>query len=85
MNERAPREEAIGYITYDGDRLSIINISDTGVLISDDLKRLEVGASFSTKVELRLRGEKTSWIANATVARVDGARVGLKLDPPEAD
>ena len=84
MNDRAPREEAIGFITYDGDRLSIVNISKTGVLISDDLKRREVGASFATKVELRLRGEKTSWTANATVARVDGAHVGLKLDPSPA-
>lgn len=85
MNERAPREEAIGFITYDGDRLPIVNISKTGILISDDLSRFEVGQRFNTQVELRRRGEKESWAAGATVARIKGAQVGLQLDPPPED
>lgn len=85
MNDRASREEAIGFITYDGDRLPIVNISKTGILISDDLSRFEVGQHFNTQVELRRRGEKESWVAGATVARVQGSHVGLKLDPPPED
>lgn len=80
MEERKPRVEAIGFLTYEGDRLPVVNISDTGALISCDPGLFVAGQSFATRVEIRNRGERSDFAATATVVRLEEGRVGVTLE-----
>ena len=81
---RAERREVIGYMTYEGDRLYIVNLSETGILVSADNDALDVGAEFPTRVEIRERGEKQGFTASVRVVRTENGRVALELDKDEA-
>ncbi|MCR9255883.1 MAG: hypothetical protein NXI16_07280 [Alphaproteobacteria bacterium] len=74
---RAIRQEVVGYLTFDGEKLPIVNFSASGALISCDPTLFEDIEEFETRIELRERGEKKAFNAQARITRREGSHVAI--------
>jgi len=74
---RAIRQEVVGYLTHDGDKLPIVNFSASGALVACDPARFDGVETFETRIELRERGEKHNIAATARIIRREKSHVAI--------